>query len=315
MMAKYIFKRLLMMIFVIVFSAFLIFTIMYFVPGDPAKTILGPSATVVQLEAKRQELGLNDPYVVQLGHFMNRLFLHFDFGTSYTRNQPVMGLIMNRLPRTMLIGFTSVVLGTILGVLFGIMAATHQGKIRDGVGLFVAMVGMAVPPFWLALELAVLFSLKLHWLPSFGVGSWKNYVIPIFCASIGGIGIVTRQTRSSVLETLRADFVQSARAKGASERRITYRHMLPNALIPVITVTGFAFAVVLTSLIIIEMVFSIPGIGLLLMNGINGRDYPVVQGTVVFLSFVTTVVMLLTDLAYAVVDPRIKAQYQGTARI
>jgi ABC-type dipeptide/oligopeptide/nickel transport system permease component len=315
MMAKYILKRLLMMILVIIFSAFIIFTIMYFVPGDPAIMILGKSATAAQLAAKRAELGLNDPYIVRLGHFMSQVFLHFDFGVSWTRSQPVTKLIIERLPRTMLIGFTSVVLGTVVGVLLGVMAATHQGKVRDGVSLLIAMIGMAVPAFWLAIELVVLFSLKLHWLPGFGVGNWKHYVIPIIAASLGGIGIVTRQTRSSVLETLRADFVQSARAKGASESRVTFRHMLPNALIPVITVTGFAFAVVLSSLIIIEMVFSIPGIGMLLMNGINGRDYPIVQGVVIFLSFVTTFVMLLTDLAYAVVDPRIMAQYKGTARV
>lgn len=314
-MAKFITKRLLMLIFVVVFAAFLIFTIMYFAPGDPAVMILGKGATPAQIAAKRAELGLDDSYFVQLGRFMSQTFFHFDLGTSYVRSRPVMQLILERLPRTMLIGFTSVVLGTIIGILLGVMAATHQGKVRDGLGLFAAMIGMAVPPFWLGLELVVVFSLKLHWLPGFGIGSWKNYVLPIICASLGGMGIVTRQTRSSVLETLRADFVNSARAKGASERKITYRHMLPNALIPVITVVGFAFAVVLTSLIIIEIVFAIPGIGLLVSQAVNGRDIPVVRGTVIFLSFITTVVMLLTDLAYAIVDPRIKAQYQGIARV
>ncbi len=314
-MAKYILKRLLMMIFVVFFSAIIIFTIMYFVPGDPATLILGTGAKAADLEAKRHQLGLDETYIVRLGHFLNRAFLHFDLGVSYQRSLPVTGQILERLPRTMLIGFISVLLGTVVGVPLGVMAATHQGKTRDGLSLFIAMLGFAVPGYWLAVELVVLFAVKLHWLPGFGIGNWKNYVIPIIAASLGGIGIVTRQMRSSVLETFRADYVQSARAKGASERRVIYRHVLPNALIPVITVTGFSFAVVLTSLIIIEMVFAIPGLGLLLMNAIMNRDYPIVQGVVVFLSLITTVVMLLTDLAYGFVDPRIKAQYKGDARV
>jgi ABC-type dipeptide/oligopeptide/nickel transport system permease component len=313
-MLKYVLKRCLMMVFVVFFAAITIFTIMYFVPGDPAVLILGKAASAAQLAAKREELGLNDPYFVQLGRFLGQVFLHGDLGTSYILSKPVMSEILDRLPRTALIGFFSVSLGTIVGIPLGIMAATHQGKIRDQIALVVAMLGFAVPGFWLAMMLVVVFALKLHWLPGFGIGSWKNYILPIIAASLGGIAIVTRQTRSSVLETLRADFVTSARAKGASERRVTYRHMLPNALIPVITVTGFGFAVVLSSLIIIEIVFSIPGIGLFLWRGIDTRDYPVIQGTVIVLSFVTTFVMLLTDLAYAFVDPRIKAQYKGTAR-
>jgi peptide/nickel transport system permease protein len=304
-----------MMILVVFCAAIIIFSIMYFVPGDPAQLILGSGATAEQLAAKRIELGLDDSYWVRLGRFLNDVFLHFDLGTSYERGTSVMSEIIDRLPRTLLIGFLSVILGTVLGIPLGIMAARHQGKIRDQVSLWIAMIGFAVPGFWAALMLVILFSVKLHWLPGIGIGSWKHYILPVIAASLPGVGMVTRQMRSSMLETMRSDYVLSARAKGATERRVTYRHMVPNALMPVITVTGFMFAVVIAGSIIVEIVFTIPGIGLLLNNAIVHYDYPVIMGTVVFLSFMTSIVMLLTDLAYAFLDPRIKAQYRGTARI
>lgn len=314
-MFLYILKRCLMMILVVFFAAIVIFSIMYFVPGDPAVLVLGPGASPAQLAAKRVELGLDHSYFVRLGTFLQDVFLHFDLGKGYQRGAPVMSEILDRLPRTMLIGVVSTIVGAVVGVVLGIWAAIHQGKIQDQISLVLAMIGGAVPGFWLALMLVVLFSLKLQWFPGFGIGSWKNYVLPIIAASLGGMGIATRMTRSSMLETMRADFVLSSRAKGASERRVIFRHMLPNALIPVITVVGYGFGGVVAGSIIIETVFTIPGIGLLLMQGIMNRDYPIIMGTVIFLSFMTSFVMLLVDLAYAFVDPRIKAQYKGTARV
>lgn len=308
-MAKFIIKRCLMMILVVFASAIIIFTIMYFVPGDPAVLILGKGSTLEQLAAKRDELGLNDPYLVRLGTFLRDVFLRFDLGKSYQRGTFVFVEIMERLPRTLLIGFASVALSAVIGIPLGIMAATHQGKIQDQICLIVAMAGSSVPGFWLAMMLVLLFSLKLGWLPSFGIGSFKYYILPIIAASFQGIGNNARQTRASILETMRADFITSARAKGASDHNVIYKHMLPNALIPVITVIGGSFGFVVAGSIIIETVFSIPGIGLLLMSGITNRDYPVIQGTVIFLSLMTSFIMLLVDLAYALVDPRIKAQY------
>lgn len=303
------------MLLVVLFSAIIIFTIMYFVPGDPAVQILGAAAKPEQLAAKRAELGLDESYFVRLGTYLKDVFLHFDLGTSYERQTSVLSEILTRLPRTLLIGVGSVILSALFGIPLGVMAATHQGKIRDGVALVIAMLGFAVPGFWAALMLVIIFSLRLHWLPGFGIGSWKHYVIPMIAATLPGVGMVTRQMRSSMLEAMRSDFVLSARAKGASERRVTYKHIVPNALIPVITVTGFMFAVVIAGSIVVEIVFTIPGVGLLLKTAIDHRDYPVIMGTVVFLSFMTSFIMLLTDLAYGLVDPRIKAQYKGTARV
>jgi peptide/nickel transport system permease protein len=309
-MAKFLIKRCLMMILVLFASAIIIFSIMYFVPGDPAVLILGKGATPEQLEAKRAELGLDRPYLERLGAFLGNVFLRFDLGNSYQRGTPVMGEIIERLPRTLLVGFSSVILSALIGIPLGILAATHQGKVWDTLCLIIAMAGSALPGFWLALILILLFSLQLHWLPAFGIGTWKHYVLPIVASAFMGIGNNARQTRSSMLETMRADFITSARAKGASEARATYRHMLPNALIPVITVIGSAFGFVIAGSIIIETVFTIPGVGLLLMSGITNRDYPIIMGTVIFLSFMTSLIMLLVDLAYAFVDPRIKAGYR-----
>ncbi len=308
-MAKFIAKRCFMMIFVVLASAIVIFSIMYFVPGDPSLMILGKGASPEALAAKRAELGLDDSYLVRLGIFLKDVFLNFDLGTSYQRGTAVWSEIMLRLPRTMMIAFISVGLSAVVGIPLGILAATHQGKVQDIICLFIAMSGSAIPSFWLAMMLILAFAVRLNLLPAFGIGGPQYYILPIVSAAFMGIGNNARQTRASILETMRADFITSARAKGASQRSVTYKHMLPNALIPVITVIGGGFGASIAGSIIIETVFSIPGLGLLLMTGISTLDYPIIQGTVIFLAFLTSIIMLLVDIAYAFVDPRIKAQY------
>jgi ABC-type dipeptide/oligopeptide/nickel transport system permease component len=314
-MFRYILKRLLMMIPVVLGVTVLIFTVMYFTPGDPAQTILGPNASFEQIEAKREELGLNQPYLTRLLNYLNSVFLHGDLGTSYTNGRSVSADILSRFPRTAIIAFVSVLLSLIIGIPIGVVSAVHQNTWHDRLGMLVSLVGVSMPAFWVGLLLVIEFSLKLRWLPSSGIATPLHYIMPCFACSLGGIATMARQTRSSMLEVIRSDYIVTARAKGQTEFKVIYWHALKNALIPIITVAGTSFGIMLGGALVIETVFSIPGLGLYMVKGINNRDYPALQGAVIFLSIVFSLVMLLTDLVYAYVDPRIKGQYQNQKRL
>lgn len=300
-----------MMIFVVLGVAILIFTIMYFTPGDPAQIILGSSATEEQLNALRESMGLNESFVNQLGSFLTSTFLKFDLGTSYVSGRSVTSEILYRLPYTLLLAVLVIVLSTIIGVPLGIVAAVHQDKWQDTAAIAFSLLGVSIPGFWLALVLVLAFSVKLGWLPAYGIGGWQYYVLPAVSTALSGLAINARQTRSAMLDVIRSDYVTTAKAKGVSERSVIYRHALPNALIPIITVIGGSFAGSLGGTVIAESIFTIPGIGLYMTNAINNRDYPAVRGSVVILAIFFSLIMLLVDLIYAFVDPRIRAQYSG----
>ncbi|MGM9521169.1 MAG: ABC transporter permease [Oscillospiraceae bacterium] len=310
-MWRYILKRLVMMIFVVLGVAILIFTIMYFTPGDPAQIILGSSATDEQIYNLRENMGLNRPFMAQLGSFLYNTFIKFDFGTSYISRASVSAEILVRMPRTLLIAVICMILSTIIGLPLGIIAAVHQDKWQDTVSIALSLIGVSIPGFWLALMLVLVFSVKLGWLPAFGIGGIEYYILPCVSNSIASLAINARQTRSAMLDVIRSDYVTTALAKGVSQRSVIYKHALPNALIPVITTIGGSFAGALGGTVIIESIFSIPGIGSYMTSAINSRDYPVVRGSVVILAISFSIIMLLVDLIYAAVDPRIKAQYAG----
>jgi len=307
-MWKYIGKRLLQMIPILVVVAILIFTLMYFVPGDPIQILLGDSATPVQIEESRARLGLDQPYIVRLKNFVVDL-CHLDFGESYMTGTNVGRELVTRFPNTLILAVFCVAVSLVFGIPIGIHCALKADKLPDRVWLFVTMLCSSMPSFWLALMLVLLFALHLGWFPSNGIGGWKYFVLPIMANSIGSVAGIARQTRSSMLETIRSDFVTTARAKGLSEKAVIIRHALPNALIPIITIAGGHFGFMLGGTTVIESVFSIPGIGNYMLTGINNRDYPVVQGGIIYIAFAFAIMMLITDLVYAFVDPRIKAQY------
>lgn len=313
-MAKYIIKRLLLMIPVIICVAILIFTIMYFTPGDPVKMILGSEATAEQIAVKRAEMGLDQPYLVQLFDYLKDMFLHFDFGTSYIYGTPVIDELLLRLPRTLAIGMLCMLLQVVVGIPLGILAATNHNKLGDRVSMFIALFGVSIPQFWFAMMLVLVFAVYLKWLPAYGFEGIKYFILPTIANAFGGIATQARQTRSSMLDVIRADYITTARSKGMSERRVILRHALPNALIPVITILGNGFANMLGGTVVIESVFTIPGIGLFLTTAIGNRDYPIIRGSCVLLAIVFSVIMLLVDLVYAFVDPRIRAQYEGGGR-
>lgn len=223
------------MIPVILGVAWFIFTILYFTPGDPAAMILGSTATVDDIEALRNQMGLNEPYIVQLGHFLKQTFLQFDLGTSYFTNKTISKEILSRFPHTFLLALGSMILSCLIGIPLGITAAVHQDKWQDRVCMIIALAGISMPQFWVGLLLVMLLSLKLGWLPSSGIGGAANYIIPIIATSFGGIATQARLVRSSMLDVIRSDYVTTAEAKGATKFSRVYQHALPNALIPVIT--------------------------------------------------------------------------------
>lgn len=313
-MYRYIIKRLLMIIPVVLAVAIMVFTIMYFCPGDPVEVMLGTSATDLVKDQVREEMGFNDPYIAQLGRFLKQLFLKFDLGTSYITQKSVAGEIISRFPRTFLLALACIVLNVLIGIPLGVMAATHLNSWVDRVCMVLALVGSSLPNFWVALELVIIFALGLGILPAYGIGGIEFYILPVVAASLEGIAQQARYTRSGVLEVIRSDFVTTARAKGVPESVILYKHALPNALIPVIQNLGNMFARSIGGALVIENVFSIPGLGVYLSTGITNRDYPIVRGCVVMLSIVFCLIMLLVDLAFAYIDPRIKAQYEDQGK-
>lgn len=313
-MGEYILKRILLIIPVLLAVAILIFTLMYFVPGDPAAIAAGGTATPEELEAIRESMGLNRPYIVRLADFLRQLFFERSFGTSYTRGTDVISDLTQRLPNTIRIASFSILFCVIIGVPLGIRAAVRANTWEDRASMFVSMLGVSIPNFWLAILLAILFSLRLGLLPSGGIGSWKNFVLPVCACAMAGIAGMTRLSRSSMLEVIRADYVTTARAKGVSEMNVIYKHALPNALIPIITAIGNSFGHAMGGTVVIETIFSIPGVGLYMVNAISERDYSAAQGCIITYAFIFSIVMLVVDLLYAFVDPRIKAQYIGTGR-
>lgn len=308
-MRRYIINRLITTIFIILGAAVLIFTILYFVPGDPARIILGSEASEADVIAKREILGLTDPYLVRLGNFLKDTFLHFNLGTSWFTDVSVNQELAVRLPRTLFLGVMFVLVSSIIAIPLGISAAIHQNKWQDRFCMVIAMVLTAVPNFWLALIMVLIFSLRLGWLPPFGMDSWQCFILPIIAGSLQSIGNLARQTRASMLNVTRSDFVVTARSKGVPERKVILGHMLPNALIPIITTIGGTFASCIAGTVIVEQVFSIPGIGTYMTNAVTTRDCPIVQGCVVVLAIFIALIMLAVDLIYGYVDPRIKAQY------
>ena len=303
-----------MMILVVLCAAVIIFTVMYFVPGDPVEVMLGPEATVEDIEHQRDLLGLNDPFMVQLGNFLYKAFLKFDMGVSWIRGTSVMSGLVERLPRTFLLGILMVGVMVIVGVPLGVNAAIHRGGVVDRVLMSVSMLFISVPEFWLALMLILVFSLKLDLLPSMGIETWTCYILPVIAGSLAGVCNVARQTRASVLEVVNADYITTARSKGMKEQSVIYKHMLPNALIPIITLVGNYLTRCVGGTIVIEKIFSFPGIGLYLTDAISSRDLPIIRGCVIMLAAFTAILMFFVDLAYGFVDPRIKAQYADSGK-
>lgn len=308
-MVRYIGKRFLMMVPVLIGVIFLIFTIMEMTPGDAAIRILGKDAGPEALEALREQIGLNKPYISRFFDYMWKIVTKLDFGDSWRTGNPVFQDISPRIAISVKNAFYSLFFGVIIGLPLGVYSAVKQYSITDNVLRVTATVLVAVPTFWFAMLLLLAFALYLRWLPSGGVTSWTSYILPMITCGGPLACSVLRYTRSTMLEEIRQDYVRTARAKGIPEREVTYKHALRNALLPVVTIIGSQFGAVLGGSVITESVFSMPGIGSLIILSIKSKDTPVVVAGVLMMAFLYAFIMLGVDLIYAYIDPRIKAKY------
>jgi peptide/nickel transport system permease protein len=313
-MVKYIIKRLIWMIPIIIGIIVIVFSISHFAPGDPVKAMLGADYTQEAYDAKSAELGLDRPFIVQLGDYIWNLVTKFDFGTSYKYSISVAGEISNRIGHTMTLAVFSILLIIVVGIPLGLLSATKQYTILDYFVTAGSTAFAAMPSFWVALMAMLLFALKLGWLPPSGIGTWKHWILPVITCSLTSIAVVARMTRSSMLEVIRQDYIRTARAKGLKESVIIRRHALKNALIPVITVLGMQFGMLMGGNVIIENIYTIPGLGAYLLTGISARDYPVINGCVLIIAVSVCVMNLVVDICYAYIDPRLKAQYVSSRK-
>jgi peptide/nickel transport system permease protein len=307
-MAIYIVKRLLMLIPVLLGISLVVLLLIDITPGDPARMMLGTQATEEKVQQVREDLGLNDPLPVRYARFIWDV-LHGDFGTSYMTGRPVVDEMMQRFPYTLLLVTISLILSILFGIPLGVYAATHQYSWKDNAAMFVSLFCVSMPSFWFALMMIRLFGVNLRWLPLSGVSNWKGWILPCVSMALGLTAIIARQTRSNLLEVIRQDYITTARAKGLSEGRVIYRHALKNALIPIIMIIGGIFGSLLGGALISEVIFSIPGLGQYTMTGLANRDYPVIQGSVLILSTLFAIIILIVDVIFALVDPRIRSQY------
>jgi ABC-type dipeptide/oligopeptide/nickel transport system permease component len=281
------------------------FLLLFVAPGDPVQEMVGERADAATIARLRRELRLDDPLHVQFGHYAAGV-LRGDLGRSYITDRPIRRDVAERFPKTLLLAGTAMGLASVLGITLGVLTARRPGGWLDRLALGGAYLGISFPVYWVGLLLILLFAVTLRWLPPSGYGGIKYLILPALALGMRSIAFLARVTRSAMLEVLGGDFVRTARAKGLTERGVVLRHGLRNALIPVITVLGLDFGYYLTGSILTETIFSWPGIGRYVVNAISRRDLPAIQGSVLFLSTVFVLVNLLTDLAYAKADPRVR---------
>ncbi len=304
-MLRYILHRLVLGIPVLLGVSIGVFLMLAFVPGDPATVLAGDTASPQVVEQIRHELGLDQSMPVQYARFLERI-LHGSLGKSTRTHREVMTEILDRFPYTLALALSAVILSTVLGILMGIFAAIHHGRVGDFAMMGIAIVGLSVPTFWIALLMIIVFSLQLHWFPVTGASSWQSIILPAVALSLHSAAVKARVTRSSMLEAIGQEYIRTARAKGLREQVVIFRHALKNALIPVSTLVGLQFGSLLGGAFIIETIFGWPGVGRLAVQSIFNRDFPVIQGTVLLVAVAYLLSNLVVDIVYAWLDPRIR---------
>lgn len=307
-MLRYIVKRLLLIIPTLIGITIIVQLFIIITPGDPARLLAGNNVSEEEVEKLRQDMGLNDPFPVRYANYVGNM-LKGDFGKSYGTKRPVLNEILQRFPSTLLLVCVSMAMAVIIGIPLGIYAATHQYTWKDNAAIFGSLFCVSMPAFWFALILIQLICVKLKLLPVAGVDDWKGWILPCVTNALGFAASIARQMRSNLLEVIRQDYITTARAKGQTENKVLYRHALKNAVIPIIMTVGGIFGFALGGSLITEVIFSIPGLGSYTISALMSRDYPVIQTSVLFISTLFCIILLLIDLAFAIVDPRIRAQY------
>jgi len=304
-MVTYFFRRVVLTVPVLFGIATLVFALVHLVPGDPAASMLGEGATGEDIAALRTRLGLDEPLLAQYGRFM-RGAIRGDLGRSFRSNLPVTTEIFVRIPRTMELAAAAMLVASLIAIPLGIVAAVWKGRWPDQGAMTLAVIGLSLPAFWIGPMLAWGLSVELGWLPVSGYGTWPHLVLPSITLGLALAALLARMTRTTLLDELRELYVMAARARGASRWRATLVHAFRNSLIPVVTIVGLQFGAVLTGSIVTETIFAWPGVGRLLITAINTRDYPLVQGCILWIAVIYVGVNLLTDLIYGWLDPRIR---------
>ncbi|MFR1138830.1 MAG: ABC transporter permease, partial [Anaerococcus vaginalis] len=294
-MIKYVIKRIFYLIPVVIGVSFIVFSLLYITPGDPARNALGPSASEQAVKQLRVEMGLEDPFIQQYSRYLKNLVTKFDLGKSYITKSPVTKEVMSRASSTFRLAVLAITFAVILGIPIGIISAIKQYSIFDNITMIFALIGISMPVFWLGLLLIMLFSVKLGWLPSSGFTTAKQMILPAIALGSQSVSVITRMTRSSMLEVIRMDYIRTARAKGQRENKVIWRHALGNALIPIITIIGIQFGQLMGGALMTEVIFSIPGIGRLMVDSIKMRDAPMVLGCVLFVAITFSIVNLIVD--------------------
>ena len=309
-MHRYIIKRLLMLIPVLLSVAFIIFAIMDVAEGDPVYSVVSADASEEEIQAAREEMGLTGSLFERYFNYVKGM-LHGDLGTSYVSKRDVMETYLTRLPNTLKLASVTMIVALGISIPLGIVAAVNQNSIKDTVSMILALLGLSMPNFWLGLLLILLFSLKLGLFPSSGSEGIKSIVLPAVALGFNHMASIARTTRSSMLETIRQDYIRTVRAKGVAYGVVIRKHALKNALIPTITVIGLQIGYMLGGSVLTETVFAWPGVGRLMVDSINGRDIPMVMGCIILVCATFSVVNLVVDILYGMVDPRIKSQYKS----
>ncbi|WP_141335610.1 nickel ABC transporter permease [Paenibacillus sp. tmac-D7] len=304
-MLIYICRRLAAMLPILLIVSIVIFFFIHLIPGDPARIVAGPDASVQDVENTRAKLGLDQPLYVQFANFFINA-LQGNFGVSFRTQEPVHTMIVERFSATLALTMYSMVWAICAGLLFGVIAATHRGKWQDRLAMIAAITGISMPSFWLGILLVELFAVQLGWLPSGGSGSFQHVILPAITLGSGVAAVIARFTRTSLLESLREDYVRTARAKGAREAVVVWSHALRNGLIPVVTMTGLQFGFLLGGSVVVEAVFSWPGMGRLLIDAVNFRDYPVIQAELLLFALEFMLINLFVDILYATLNPQIR---------
>jgi peptide/nickel transport system permease protein len=307
-MVKYIVKRILLIIPVLIGLTLFIYLVLALAPGDPASLILGLDATPEQLQAKRVELGLDQNVFIRYVDYMSHV-VRGDLGVSWLSGNSVFLDFQQRAPNTFALACVTLVITTVFGISFGIIAAVQQNRPLDNATLVFALVFSSIPAFWFAMMMQIIFALRLGWFPSMGADSLRNFILPALTLSIVNMAGQIRMTRSSMLDVVGQDYVRTARAKGAREWQVIMGHVVRNGMLPVVTNLGISFASNFGGAIVTETVFSIPGIGSFMINAAKVRDVPIVMGVIIFVAIFVAVVNLIVDLVYAIIDPRVKIGY------
>ncbi len=308
-MYRYVLKRILFLIPTILGVIFIIYFVLNLTPGNPGRSILGVSAPQEAVDQLNEELGYNDPLIVKYYNYIKQLVVDHSFGTSYFTKQSVMDEVLPRFWVTLKLSMIGIVISTLIGVPLGILTAVKQYSIWDYLPSMIAFLLAAVPAFVLGMTLLLIFSLKLNLLPSYGLNSWECYIMPSLCMAIPITAFNVRFTKSSMLESIRADYIDTARAKGAKEKTVIWKHALKNALLPVVTNIGLNMGGLIMGAVVAERLFSVPGIGALIVDRINYKDEPVIIAGTIVIAVTFTIIMLIVDIVYAFIDPRIKAKY------